>query len=219
MTVSEGETYILVGVNESGKSTILKLCAGLLAPDKGSITLNGREISGRENGDDVGGAVPIRIGFVFQHAGLISNMTVFDNIALPLRFHSFLTEREISEKVIEKLSLLGIEETMNLFPAELSQAKKKLAGITRALIMNPLLLILDEPTGMLDPQGFRTMASLIKTLRENLRITMLISVHSAAGATSLGDHICVLKKGKLMFCGSASELDSFDDPYLKALYY
>ncbi|MBI4379362.1 MAG: ATP-binding cassette domain-containing protein [Nitrospinae bacterium] len=217
MEVYKGEVFVIAGSNESGKSSILKLCVGLLEPNRGEVILKGVNIYESTNVDIRG--LRLDIGYLFQHPALLSNMTVYDNVALPLRYHTNLSEDDIRERVEEKLNLLGIIKESKVFPASLSYNKRRLSGIARAIIMNPELLIFDEPAAGLDPIGYRTVVDFIKRLKNDFKKTMLITVNSATGAMAFGDRVGILKNGRFVFTGSPDDLRRSEDLYVKGLFF
>ncbi len=217
MEVHKGEVFVIAGPNESGKSSVLKLCAGLLEPQKGKVLLNGVNIY--ESLDIDMSRLRQGIGYLFQHPALISNMTVYDNVALPLRYHTDMDEDIIKKKVDEKLELLGIIRESKLFPATLSYNKRRLADIARSIIMDPEFLIFDEPAAGLDPVGYRTVISFIKRLKNEFKKTMLITVNSATGAMAFGDRVGIIRNGRFIFTGEIENIKTSEDPYVKGLFF
>jgi phospholipid/cholesterol/gamma-HCH transport system ATP-binding protein len=217
MEVYKEEVFIIAGANESGKSSILKLCVGLLEPSRGRITLKGTNIDEATETEMRG--LRLSIGYLFQHPALISNMTVYDNVALPLRYHTDLSEDDIEKKVEEKLELLGIIKESRVFPSVLSYNKRRLAGIARAIIMDPEILIFDEPAAGLDPVGYRTVITFIRRLKNEFKKTMLITVNSATGAMAFGDRVGIMKDGRFLLSGKTEDLKKSDDPYVKGLFF
>ena len=217
MEVYKEEVFIIAGANESGKSSVLKLCAGLLEPSRGRITLQGIDLS--ESTEPEIRKLRLGIGYLFQHPALISNMTIYDNVALPLRYHTDLSVDDIKKKVEEKLELLGIIKESKVFPSVLSYNKRRLAGIARAIIMDPEILIFDEPAAGLDPLGYRTVIAFIKKLKNDLRKTMLITVNSATGAMAFGDRVGIIKDGRFILSGKTEDLKKSEDPYVKGLFF
>jgi len=131
----------------------------------------------------------------------------------------FLSEDDIEKKVEEKLELLGIIKEGKLFPCVLSYNKRRLAGIARAIIMDPEILIFDEPAAGLDPVGYRTVIAFIKKLKNDLRKTMLITVNSATGAMAFGDRVGIIKDGRFILSGKTEDLKKSEDPYVKGLFF
>ena len=217
MEVYKGEVFIIAGANESGKSTVLKLCAGLLEPSRGGITLKGINLS--ESTEPEIRKLRLGIGYLFQHPALISNMTIYDNVALPLRYHTDLSEDDIEKKVEEKLELLGIIKEGRFFPGVLSYNKRRLAGIARAIIMDPEILLFDEPAAGLDPLGYRTVINFIKRLKNELKKTMLITVNSATGALAFGNRVGIIRDGRFILTSSTGDLKGNEDPYVKGLFF
>lgn len=217
MELHKGEVFVIAGPNESGKSSVLKLCVGLLEPQRGEVILNG--INLYDSSDINISRLRQDVGYLFQHPALISNMTIYDNVALPLRYHTSMNEEDIKKRVDEKLELLGIIRESKFFPATLSYNKRKLSGIARALIMEPELLIFDEPAAGLDPTGYRTVVSFIKKLKTEFKKTMLITANSATGAMAFGDRVGVIRDGRFIFTGRTEDIRTIEDSYVKGLFF
>ncbi|MCX5906050.1 MAG: ATP-binding cassette domain-containing protein, partial [Deltaproteobacteria bacterium] len=152
--LAAGESYLMLGAGGSGKTLLLKLCADLLTPEKGKIIMEGVDLASAAK--EVLQTLRPKIGFVFQDSALISNMAVFDNVALPLRYHQRWNPREIRARVEEKMALFGVDRAFDRsIPSQLSQDMRKRVALARALALEPRLLFLDEPTGGLGPQAAR----------------------------------------------------------------
>jgi phospholipid/cholesterol/gamma-HCH transport system ATP-binding protein len=143
---------------------------------------------------------------VFQYSALLDSMNVLDNVAFPLREHSKLSEREIKDKVLEKLKVLGLEGTAGRFPSQLSGGMRKRVGLARALMLEPEVLMYDEPTSGLDPISTRTVDELILETRDRFGVTSVVISHDMAGALQIADRIFVLSKGKVAASGKPREL-------------
>jgi phospholipid/cholesterol/gamma-HCH transport system ATP-binding protein len=149
-----------------------------------------------------------KFGMVFQYAALLDSMTVFENVAFPLREHTRLAESEMRSKVSERLGLLGLEKTEKLYPSQLSGGMRKRVGIARALMLNPEILIYDEPTSGLDPHTSRMVDDLIEQMREIFKVTNVVISHDMASAFRIAHHACLLVDGRIAAQGTPDELMS-----------
>ncbi|NDD91545.1 ATP-binding cassette domain-containing protein [bacterium] len=195
-------TYIL-GPSGVGKSVTLKHILGLLKPDSGEVWVGGKNMSsihGRELAEH-----RKIFGMLFQNSALFDDMTIFENVAFPLREHTNLDERAITEKVTKSLSILGMKNGYDKFPNELSGGMKKRVALARAIIREPQILLYDEPTTGLDPVTRVTVDELIETLKRELQLTSLVISHDIPSALRLADQIAFLKDGKFLFWGSPEE--------------
>jgi phospholipid/cholesterol/gamma-HCH transport system ATP-binding protein len=197
------ETVSVLGGSGSGKTTLLRLIAGLIKPDRGQIFLFGQDIVPMSERD----LLPLRrrIGVVFQGAALFDSLTVFENIAFPLRLHTRTSEQEIRARVAELLKqveLPGIEEQ---YPAELSGGMKKRVGIARALALQPEVVLFDEPTAGLDPTNGRMICQLIAELRRDLCETSVVVTHDLQCAFAISDQIAFVHQGEIIEVASPEE--------------
>lgn len=197
LEVFQGEILVIVGPSGSGKSTLLKLCAGLFYPKDGYVEVKGLNIHNAPK-DDVR-RLREKIGFVFQDGALISNTCIFDNIALPLRYHTHLSESEIEKRVSRKMELLQIDRTYDyLLPAQLSLGLKKKVGFARALIMDPDIIFFDELTASFDPQTVQTTTGIIRDLKNDLNVTSVIVSGDISIVSSMADRVATLKDGRIV---------------------
>lgn len=195
-------TYIL-GSSGAGKSVLLKHVLGLLRPDEGEIWVNGKDIS-RMSGSELF-EHRLTFGMLFQNAALFDDMTVFENVAFPLREHLNLAEEEIEKRVTRSLSILGMTGGYDKYPNEISGGMRKRVGLARAIIREPKILLYDEPTTGLDPVTRTTVDELIETLKRELKLTSIVISHDIPSALLLADHIAFLHKGQIVFWGKPSE--------------
>ncbi len=214
-TVLEGETVVIVGESGTGKSTILKLLLRLLVPDNGEVHIDGEEIT--KLSFDKALAVRQKMGMVFQGAALFDSMTVYENIAYPLREHTGLTEDEIEARVREKLQFVDLDpdKVMEQMPAELSGGMKKRVGVARGMANNPKIMLYDEPTSGLDPLTTATITHLIMKLQRELSATSVVVSHDIRSAFRMASKIAVLAQRKIVFFGSPEDMASSDDKYLQ----
>jgi len=211
----EGETIVVVGESGTGKSTILKLILRLLVPDQGRVSIDGEEITHLTFDDAL--KVRQKMGMVFQGAALFDSMTVYENVAYPLREHTTLGEDEIEARVREKLSFVDLEpdRVMEQVPSELSGGMKKRVGIARGLANNPEIMLYDEPTSGLDPLTTATITYLIIKLQRELGVTSVVVSHDIRSAFRMASKIALLANNRIGFFGSPEEMTGSDDPYIR----
>ena len=213
LSIPRSKISVVMGGSGHGKSTILKLIVGFMPPDSGQIFIDGRdvlELSAPERME-----VQKTIGMSFQYSALFDSMTVYENVAFPLREHTRLGEREIGDRVremLQRLSLPGIEDTM---PSELSGGMKKRVGVARAIMLQPKIMLFDEPESGLDPITTTSIGELIMEMRDEFGITCLVISHNLQNTMHIGDRISMLYKGQIIATGSAEELKENPDPILQ----
>jgi len=210
-----GETVVVVGESGTGKSTILKLLLRLLIPDKGRVLIDGEDIVDLTFDDAL--KVRQKMGMVFQGAALFDSMTVYENVAYPLREHTVLTEDEIEARVREKLQFVDLEpEKVNdQMPSELSGGMKKRVGIARGLANNPEIMLYDEPTSGLDPLTTATITYLILKLQRELGVTSIVVSHDIRSAFRMASKIALLANRHIAFFGTPEEMTGSDDSYIR----
>jgi len=211
----EGETVVVVGESGTGKSTILKLLLRLLVPDKGRVAIDGEDITHLTFDDAL--KVRQKMGMVFQGAALFDSMTVYENIAYPLREHTTLGDDEIEARVREKLNFVDLEpdKVMDQLPSELSGGMKKRVGIARGLANNPEIMLYDEPTSGLDPLTTATITYLIIKLQRELGVTSIVVSHDIRSAFRMASKIALLANKRIGFFGTPEEMTGSDEPYIR----
>ena len=211
----EGETIVVVGESGTGKSTILKLLLRLLIPDQGRVSIDGEDITHLTFDDAL--KVRQKMGMVFQGAALFDSMTVYENVAYPLREHTTLREDEIEARVREKLSFVDLdpERVMDQMPSELSGGMKKRVGIARGLANNPEIMLYDEPTSGLDPLTTATITYLILKLQRELGVTSVVVSHDIRSAFRMASKIALLENKRVGFFGTPEEMTGSDDGYIR----
>ena len=205
LELQKGETLVVMGGSGSGKTVLLRLMAGLLQPDAGQIRVFDRNIEhlGEEE------LLPIRrrLGYVFQGAALFDSLSVYENVAYPLREHTRLSEAEIRQRVLHFLSLVGLNDTiLGLLPAELSGGMRKRVGIARALVGEPEVMLYDEPTAGLDPTNSKLVTELIVQMREGICDSSIVVTHDLELARSVADRMAVLIAGRFAATGTPAEV-------------
>ncbi len=210
-----GETIVVAGESGTGKSTILKLLLRLLVPDRGEVFIGGEEITQLNFVDAL--KVRQQMGMVFQGAALFDSLTVFENIAYPLREHTELNDDEIEARVREKLAFVDLDpdRVMEQLPSDLSGGMRKRVGIARGMANNPQIMLYDEPTSGLDPLTTGTVTNLIIKLQRELGVTSIVVTHDIRSAFRMASRIAVLNAKKICFFGSPEEMAGSDDRYLR----
>jgi phospholipid/cholesterol/gamma-HCH transport system ATP-binding protein len=213
--VHEGETVVVVGESGTGKSTILKLILRLLVPDNGRVLIDGEDITHLSFKEAL--EVRQKMGMVFQGAALFDSMTVFENVAYPLREHTDMTEDEIEARVREKLQFVDLEpdKVMSMMPAELSGGMRKRVGIARGMANNPELMLYDEPTSGLDPLTTGTITRLIMKLQRELGVTSLVVSHDIRSSFRMGTKVALLYEHHIVFFGTPEEMTGSDNEYIR----
>ncbi len=194
--IEKGEVFAIVGPSGTGKSVTLKHMVRLLTPDEGRVLVAGEEISSA-NGPALE-RLREHFGYLFQGGALLAWMNLADNVALPLREKTKMPEKEIREKVMYTLSLVGLENDAEKFPSEISGGMQKRAGLARAIIRDPEIVLYDEPTSGLDPVTSRRIDRLILDLNHKLGITSVVVTHDLNSALSIAHRIAMLKAGKIV---------------------
>jgi len=205
-SVEAGEIFVLMGPSGSGKSVLLRQISGLETPTSGRVTLAGHDPRDEDTREHV------RLALVFQAGALFNSLSVYDNLALYPREHRHGDEKAIREKVMHSLKILSLENEEGKFPSELSGGMKKRVAIARALVMEPQLLLYDEPTSELDPVMSATITEIIGTLRNEYKVTSIVVSHDRALALSISDRVGILMGGRLVSLGPRADLENPKDP-------
>ena len=205
LRLGRGESYIILGPSGSGKSVLLKLLGGLLAPQKGSVEIGGVDLAAASKEALEG--LRVKMGFVFQDAALISNMSIFDNVALPLRYHTRLGESEVQSRVAEKMSLFEVDRIYDRFiPARISQGMRKRAALARALVLDPEFLFLDEPAVGLGGEAGSLIARILGAYRERNRATILMGTSEWTPGIPADSRVGLLEGGRIVAEGTVQEM-------------
>ncbi|GIG69834.1 ABC transporter ATP-binding protein [Phytomonospora endophytica] len=208
-----GEISVLLGPSGTGKSVFLKTLVGLFKPDRGSIRIDGQEVTTLHERELY--AVRRRLGVLFQDGALFGSMNLYDNIAFPLREHTRKTEAEIRGIVEDRLELVGMTGDGDKFPAEISGGMRKRAGLARALVLDPELILCDEPDSGLDPVRTALLGELISELNAATGATFLIVTHDINTARTIPDHIGMLYLRRLVAFAPRAEMLASDEPVLR----
>jgi phospholipid/cholesterol/gamma-HCH transport system ATP-binding protein len=213
LDIVEGAITCIIGMSGAGKSTILRLLNGLRRPDAGRVFLGDRDIAGLHERDLV--EVREKIGFSFQFAALFDSMSVFDNVALPLRERTTMSEDKIRGLVAETLESVGLANVIDRFPAELSGGMVKRAGFARAVISNPECVLYDEPTTGLDPIITHVLTDLIIRLRARLNGTAVVVSHDLESIFMMADYVAMLFEGAIIAYGTVEEIKTSPNPIVQ----
>ena len=214
LTVNRGEVFAIAGGNGCGKSTLLREILGLLTPSDGTIRLFG--VDSRELEESDGLPIHRRFGVMFQHGALFSSLTLAENVAVPLREHSDLSPQLIREIVDVKIAMVGLPpDSAAKFPNELSGGMRRRAALARAIVMDPELLFLDEPTAGLDPVIATGFDELILRLKALLGLTVVMVTHDLDSLWRIADRMAVLGNGTVLGIGTMRELSRSDDPLIR----
>jgi phospholipid/cholesterol/gamma-HCH transport system ATP-binding protein len=206
LEVTPGEIFVLMGPSGSGKSVLLKHVVGLERPSAGRVTVDGHDAA------DPATRGLVRMALVFQAGALFNSMTVYDNLALYPREHRLGTEAAIRDRVMRALQILSLENASRKLPAELSGGMRKRVAIARALVMEPQLMLYDEPTSELDPVMSATISEVIATLREQYHVTSIVVSHDRDLALGIADRVGILMGGRLVSLGPPADLRAPADP-------
>jgi len=213
LDIFRGETLVVMGRSGCGKSVLLKHMLGLLRPDSGAIYFKGEDIT-KFNRKKLF-QMRMHFGMLFQSAALFDSMSVGENVALPLRKHTKLSEEEIEHIVEEKLRLVGLVDVMDKYPSELSGGMKKRVGLARAVVMNPEVVLYDEPTTGLDPIMADVINELINRLKAELEITSVVVTHDIKSAYRVADRMAMLHGGKIIYSATPEEVKRTDNAIVR----
>ena len=198
LDIAKGELLVLAGPSGTGKSVLLKHCVGLLRPDAGEVWVGDDDVASAY-GKKLA-AIRARFGYLFQNGALLGWLSVFENVALPLRERTRLSDLEIASRVHDALAKVGLEHDGEKFPNEISGGMQKRAGLARAIVREPEIVLFDEPTSGLDPVTARSIERLIKNLSRQTGVTSIVVTHDLQGALSIGDRIALLSGGRVVEC-------------------
>jgi phospholipid/cholesterol/gamma-HCH transport system ATP-binding protein len=214
LEVREGETLSVIGASGSGKSVALKHVVGLLQPDRGSVHVDGVEVTGLPQQELY--ELRRRVGYVFQFAALFDSMTVAENVGMGLKRIPGMNAAAIRERVAECLALVDLDGYEDRLPSELSGGQRKRAGLARAIATKPKYLLYDEPTTGLDPITTAVIDALIQRMRAELNVTGVVITHDMQSAFRISDRIAMLYDGQMRFQGTPEEVKGNEDRVVRA---
>jgi phospholipid/cholesterol/gamma-HCH transport system ATP-binding protein len=209
LKINKGETFALIGASGKGKSVLLKHIIGLIKPDKGKILVEGQDIGGL-HGTKLR-KLKERFGIVFQFGALFDSLTVYDNVAFPLVEKTNLRPDEIRKKVLEELANVGLVGEENKYPAQISGGMRKRVAVARCLVMNPEIILFDEPTTGLDPVIANSIYRTIKNLQDHRNLTSFIISHEIPGIFKIVDRVAMLHDGRIIQVGTSEEIQNTDN--------
>lgn len=217
LNVNKGENLVVIGKSGGGKSVMIQCIVGLLTPDEGSVKVFDKEVSNL-NEEELKN-LRIRIGFLFQQAALYDSMTIRENLSFPLtRVLRIKNQKEITRRSEEALDAVGLSDAMNKMPSDLSGGQRKRMGIARTLIVNPEIILYDEPTTGLDTITSKEISQLILDVRDQYKSTAIIITHDMSCAKITADRIVVLNEGKLIAAGSYGALNNAENPFISSFF-
>ena len=206
LEVKPGEIFCIMGPSGSGKTVLLKHIAGLETATSGGVKIGEFDAADPETRNKV------HLALVFQAGALFNSLTVYDNLALYPLEHRLCPKPEIRDRVMRALKVLSLEGALHKFPSELSGGMKKRVAVARALVMEPQLILFDEPTSELDPVMSATLSEIIATLRQHISVTTIVVTHDRDLALTIADRVAILMKGRLVSVTTPAELRALRDP-------
>jgi phospholipid/cholesterol/gamma-HCH transport system ATP-binding protein len=210
LDIDEGSTCVILGGSGSGKTVLMKHMIGLLTPDSGRVVVDGEDVVGL--GPEAWARVRRKFGMVFQAAALFDSMTVYENVSFPLREHSKLSEAESREVVRKKLAIVGLKGVEEKYPADLSGGMRKRVGLARAIVLDPKIVLYDEPTTGLDPITTDYVDEMILDAKRELGVTSVVISHDIASAFKVADKIAFLYQGQIVEQGPGPQLRKSQHP-------
>jgi len=214
--IPRGEITVLMGPSGTGKSVTLRHIVGLLPPDRGDVFVDGHSVPKLNERELL--ALRRGIGMLFQDGALFSSMNLFDNVAFPLRQHTHKSEGEVREIVMEHLMEVGLAGAEKRMPNELSGGMRKRAGFARALVMEPKILLFDEPDSGLDPVRTTLLCDLIREISQKYNATSVVVSHDVGAVRRFADNIGILYKGKMRHFGTQKEIETSDDEFVHQFF-
>ena len=213
LEIERGKITVIIGRSGEGKSVLIKHIIGLLRPDSGKIFLDDLELTSMKERDF--NEVRKRFGMLFQGAALFDSMTVAENVGFPLKEHTDLNDEDIMKIVLEKLKRVGMVDVEDMMPADLSGGMKKRVGLARAIVMDPEIVLFDEPTTGLDPIMSDSIADLVLDTQRALKTTYVLITHDIPFTYKIADKIAMLHEGRIIEGGTVEEMKNNQNPILR----
>ena len=213
LAIPDGQITAIIGPSGEGKSVLLRHIIGLMQPDEGQITVDGENIIGIRRSEL--NRIREKFGMLFQNAALFDSMNIFENVAFPLQEKTRLSRDEIRTRVLSALEDVGLKNVENKFPDELSGGMKKRVGLARALLLNPTIILFDEPTTGLDPIIKRAIHQLIKDTHDKFGFTAVIVSHEIPDIFDIAQNVAMLFRGEIRQYGTADEIKTSSDPVVR----
>jgi len=213
LAIAPGQTTVIIGPSGCGKSVFLKSIIGLIKPDRGRVMFQGENLTRLTERKFA--RVRTKFGFLFQGAALFDSMTVGENVAFPLEEHDVGSSGDRHRRVADVLAMVGLEGLQERFPEELSGGQKKRVALARAIVLNPEVILYDEPTTGLDPIRADLINELIRRLQRTLRVTSIVVTHDMASARRVADRIVMLHKGRFIADAAPDHLDTIQDQVVR----
>ena len=216
LEIKEGSTTVILGLSGQGKSTIIKHIVGLLKPDSGEIIVDGIDVATCNKQELF--ETRKKIGFLFQEGAMFDSMSVYDNVAFPLREHTNLSEKEIEKKVYEKLDMVGFDSdrVAKLYPHELSGGMRKRAATARAIVLEPKIILYDEPTSGLDPIISDLISQMTMMLQKKLGVTSIVISHDLKESFKIADYVGMLYNGEIIEFAPPKEFQNSKNEIVQA---
>jgi phospholipid/cholesterol/gamma-HCH transport system ATP-binding protein len=213
LQVPEGVISVVLGPSGTGKSVLLNHTIGLMEPDRGDVLVRGRSLGAMSRSEIL--ALRLEVGVMFQDGALFSAMNVYDNTAFPLRQHTDLAEDQVHEIVMRHLASVGLSDAIDRRPGELSGGMRKRAGLARALVLDPGIILCDEPDSGLDPVRTALLAELLAEQHAEMGGTMVVITHNIPLARHIAEHVSVIWQGRVVEAGSAERIFASEDPFVR----
>ncbi|MBL7004210.1 MAG: ATP-binding cassette domain-containing protein [Gammaproteobacteria bacterium] len=217
LDIMPGKITAVMGPSGTGKTTLLKLIAGQLKPDQGTIFVDGENVHELKRNQLY--QLRKKMGMLFQSGALLTDLSVFENVAFPLREHTPLSEEMIRSVVLMKLQAVGLRGAAEFMPSALSGGMARRAALARALVIDPMLIMYDEPFTGQDPISMGVLVKLIKETTKSLKITSIVVSHDVHETLSIADHVVILSQGKVVASGSEKDIQSSDSPWVKQFVF
>ena len=216
LDIKNGAVTVILGPSGTGKSVLLKEMIGLIRPDSGEIIVNDIDITKISQRQLL--KTREMFGMLFQGAALFDSMTVYDNIAFPLRERTNYSESKIKKLVLEKLKMVGLKNAEYKYPSEISGGMQKRVGLARAIISEPTIMLYDEPTTGLDPIMSDVVSSLIINMQKQFNMTSVVISHDIESTMKIANYIGLIYKGKIIYYGTPDDIAKTDNPYIKQFF-